>query len=157
MSSVSHLKKKILSPDLSFVFALAFAWKVAVIVTISAVPEYIIKLIHVRVAPAASQRLPSVYSQILNNLVCAPTSLPEVPVVRRLQRQNRGLRRHRPGTRYLLGTNDSLSKNFCQMSLIDHSCRFRSSFKVILLYSGFAIKRGVVYEEHSAFYCSLNL
>ncbi|KAF8810656.1 aminophospholipid-transporting P-type ATPase [Phlegmacium glaucopus] len=43
--------------DLSFVVSLGFAWKVAVIVAISALPLYIIKLIHMRVAPAASSKL----------------------------------------------------------------------------------------------------
>ncbi|KAF8154287.1 protein transporter [Crassisporium funariophilum] len=43
--------------DLSFVVTLTFAWKVAVIVAISAVPLYVIKLIHRRVAPAASSKL----------------------------------------------------------------------------------------------------
>ena len=43
--------------DLSFVVSLAFAWKVAVIMAISAVPLYIIKLIHMKVSPAASSKL----------------------------------------------------------------------------------------------------
>ncbi|TFK36105.1 hypothetical protein BDQ12DRAFT_258929 [Crucibulum laeve] len=43
--------------DLSFVVSVGFAWKVAVIVAISAVPLYIIKLIRSRVAPAASSKL----------------------------------------------------------------------------------------------------
>lgn len=43
--------------DLSFVVTLGFAWKVVVIVAISALPLYIVKLIHSRVAPAASSKL----------------------------------------------------------------------------------------------------
>lgn len=43
--------------DLTFVVTLGFAWKVAVIVAISALPLYIIKLIRSRVAPAASSKL----------------------------------------------------------------------------------------------------
>ncbi|EMD34906.1 aminophospholipid-transporting P-type ATPase [Gelatoporia subvermispora B] len=43
--------------DLSFVLSVRFAWKVAVIVAISAIPLYIIKLIRSRVAPAASSKL----------------------------------------------------------------------------------------------------
>ncbi|KAF9259302.1 phospholipid-translocating P-type ATPase [Marasmius fiardii PR-910] len=43
--------------DLSFVFTVGFAWKVAVIVAISALPLWIIKLIKSRVAPAASSKL----------------------------------------------------------------------------------------------------
>ncbi|PPR03047.1 hypothetical protein CVT24_012435 [Panaeolus cyanescens] len=43
--------------DLSFVVTLAFAWKTAVIVAISAVPLYTIKLIKRKVAPAASSKL----------------------------------------------------------------------------------------------------
>ena len=44
-------------PDLSFVLSSRFAWKVAVIVAISAFPLYIIKFIRSRVAPAASSKL----------------------------------------------------------------------------------------------------
>ncbi|KAI0744486.1 aminophospholipid-transporting P-type ATPase [Earliella scabrosa] len=43
--------------DLSFVLSSRFAWKVAVIVAISAFPLYIIKFIRSRVAPAASSKL----------------------------------------------------------------------------------------------------
>ncbi|TFY61338.1 hypothetical protein EVG20_g7094 [Dentipellis fragilis] len=43
--------------DLGFVMSPRFAWKVAVIVAISALPLYIIKLIKSRVAPAASSKL----------------------------------------------------------------------------------------------------
>lgn len=43
--------------DLEFVVTLDFAWKVAVIVAISTLPLYIIKLIRSRVAPAASSKL----------------------------------------------------------------------------------------------------
>jgi len=43
--------------DLSFVITTGFAWKVAVIVAISAVPLYIIKLLRKRFAPAASSKL----------------------------------------------------------------------------------------------------
>ncbi|PFH50095.1 hypothetical protein AMATHDRAFT_4257 [Amanita thiersii Skay4041] len=43
--------------DLTFVVTLGFAWKVAVIVAISAMPLWIIKIIQNRVAPAASSKL----------------------------------------------------------------------------------------------------
>jgi len=43
--------------DLEFVVSTRFAWKVAVIVGVSAVPLYIVKLIRSRVAPAASTKL----------------------------------------------------------------------------------------------------
>ncbi|RDB17601.1 putative phospholipid-transporting ATPase IIB [Hypsizygus marmoreus] len=43
--------------DLSFVVTLGFAWKVAVIVAISALPLYIVKIIRSRIAPAASSKL----------------------------------------------------------------------------------------------------
>ncbi|KAL4246411.1 Phospholipid-transporting ATPase [Abortiporus biennis] len=43
--------------DLAFVLSGRFAWKVAVIVAISAFPLYIIKLIRSRIAPAASSKL----------------------------------------------------------------------------------------------------
>ena len=43
--------------DLSFVVTPTFAWKVAVIVAISALPLYILKLIKRKVAPAASSKL----------------------------------------------------------------------------------------------------
>lgn len=43
--------------DLSFVVTLPFAWKVAVIVAISALPLYIIRAIKRKVAPAASSKL----------------------------------------------------------------------------------------------------
>ncbi|KAF5389366.1 hypothetical protein D9757_004373 [Collybiopsis confluens] len=43
--------------DLSFVVTLGFAWKVAVIVGISAMPLWIVKLVKSRVAPAASSKL----------------------------------------------------------------------------------------------------
>ncbi|KAG6820583.1 hypothetical protein H0H93_014810 [Arthromyces matolae] len=43
--------------DTSFVVSLVFAWKLAVLVTISALPLYFIKLIHSRIAPAASTKL----------------------------------------------------------------------------------------------------
>ena len=46
-----------MSTDLTFVLSVRFAWKVAVIVAISAFPLYIIKLIRSRVAPAASSKL----------------------------------------------------------------------------------------------------
>ena len=46
-----------ISADLSFVLSSRFAWKVAVIVAISAFPLYIIKFIRSRVAPAASSKL----------------------------------------------------------------------------------------------------
>lgn len=43
--------------DLSFVMSVRFAWKVAVIVAVSALPLYIIKLVRSRIAPAASSKL----------------------------------------------------------------------------------------------------
>ncbi|KAG6833415.1 hypothetical protein H0H87_007400 [Tephrocybe sp. NHM501043] len=43
--------------DLSFVVSLVFAWKLAVLVAISALPLYFVKLIHSRIAPAASSKL----------------------------------------------------------------------------------------------------
>jgi len=43
--------------DLSFVMTPGFAWKVAVIVAISALPLWIIKIIHSRLAPAASSKI----------------------------------------------------------------------------------------------------
>lgn len=43
--------------DLSFVVTIPFAWKVAVIVAISAMPLWIIKLIRSRVNPSASSKL----------------------------------------------------------------------------------------------------
>ncbi|KAG2005574.1 calcium-transporting ATPase [Coprinopsis cinerea AmutBmut pab1-1] len=43
--------------DLTFVVSVAFAWKTAVIVAISTIPLYIIKLIRRKVAPAASSKL----------------------------------------------------------------------------------------------------
>jgi len=43
--------------DLSFVVTLTFAWKVVVIVAISALPLWFIKLIRSRIAPAASSKL----------------------------------------------------------------------------------------------------
>lgn len=43
--------------DLDFVVSTRFAWKVAVIIAVSALPLYVIKLIRSRVAPAASSKL----------------------------------------------------------------------------------------------------
>ncbi|KAG0706236.1 hypothetical protein DFH29DRAFT_189735 [Suillus ampliporus] len=43
--------------DLDFVVSTRFAWKVAVMVAVSALPLYLIKLIRSRVAPAASSKL----------------------------------------------------------------------------------------------------
>jgi len=45
------------SLDLSFVVTISFAWKVAVIVGISAMPLWIIKLIRNKVKPSASSKL----------------------------------------------------------------------------------------------------
>ena len=42
---------------ISFVVSFAFAWKVGVIMAINAVPLYVIKLIHMKVAPAALSKL----------------------------------------------------------------------------------------------------
>jgi phospholipid-translocating ATPase len=44
-------------PDLTFVVTLGFAWKVAVIVAVSALPLYIIKAVYRRISPAASSKL----------------------------------------------------------------------------------------------------
>jgi hypothetical protein len=46
-----------ISEDLSFVVTLGFAWKVAIIVAISALPLWIIKLVHHRLSPAASSKI----------------------------------------------------------------------------------------------------
>jgi phospholipid-translocating ATPase len=43
--------------DLSFVFSARFAWKVALIVAVSALPLWIFKAIQNRVAPAAYSKL----------------------------------------------------------------------------------------------------
>ncbi|KAF8228738.1 phospholipid-translocating P-type ATPase [Tricholoma matsutake] len=43
--------------DLTFVVSVGFAWKLAVIVTISALPLYIIKLIQSRISPPAASKL----------------------------------------------------------------------------------------------------
>lgn len=43
--------------DLAFVVSVRFVWKVAVIVAVSALPLYIVKMIRRRVAPAASSKL----------------------------------------------------------------------------------------------------
>jgi len=57
-SSVLGLSLTIVyAPDLNFVVSLGFAWKTAVIVAISTIPLYIIKLIRRKVAPAASSKL----------------------------------------------------------------------------------------------------
>ena len=52
-----NLKLTLVVVDLTFVLSSRFAWKVAVIVAISAFPLYIIKFIRSRVAPAASSKL----------------------------------------------------------------------------------------------------
>ena len=46
-----------LHPDLEFVVSTRFAWKVAVIVAISALPLYVIKLIRSRITPTVSSKL----------------------------------------------------------------------------------------------------
>ena len=46
-----------LSADLSFVISVRFAWKVAVIVAVSAFPLYVIKFIKSKISPAASSKL----------------------------------------------------------------------------------------------------
>ena len=56
-ASTSSPQTLSISTDLSFVLSSRFAWKVAVIVAISAFPLYIIKFIRSRVAPAASSKL----------------------------------------------------------------------------------------------------
>lgn len=43
--------------DLSFVLSVRFAWKVAVMVAVSAMPLWLIKVIRSRVAPASSSKL----------------------------------------------------------------------------------------------------
>ncbi len=44
-------------PDLSFVVSVRFGWKVAVIVAVSALPLWIIKVIKSRIAPEATTKL----------------------------------------------------------------------------------------------------
>lgn len=51
-ASESHL-----CSDLGFVVSTPFVWKVTVIIAISALPLYIVKLIRRRIAPAASSKL----------------------------------------------------------------------------------------------------
>ena len=46
------------SLDLSFVMAVRFVWKVAVIVAVSTFPLYAIKLVWGKISPAASSKLP---------------------------------------------------------------------------------------------------
>ena len=53
----THAAHTFLSPDLSFVFSVRFGWKVAVIVGISALPLWIIKMIKSRIAPEATTKL----------------------------------------------------------------------------------------------------
>jgi phospholipid-translocating ATPase len=53
----SHLLFFFCHPDLSFVVSVRFGWKVAVIVAVSALPLWIIKLIKSRVAPEATTKL----------------------------------------------------------------------------------------------------
>ncbi|KIL64320.1 hypothetical protein M378DRAFT_192664 [Amanita muscaria Koide BX008] len=55
--SMAFLPEFFVIPDLSFVMTPGFAWKVAVIVAISALPLWIIKIIHSRLAPAASSKI----------------------------------------------------------------------------------------------------
>ena len=43
--------------DLSFVMSVRFAWKVAVIVAVSAFPLYVFKFIKGKISPAASSKL----------------------------------------------------------------------------------------------------
>ena len=43
--------------DLAFVLSIRFAWKVAVIVAISSLPLYVIKLIKSRISPAVYSKL----------------------------------------------------------------------------------------------------
>lgn len=58
-ASLKWLRTKPLTTttDLTFVISTRFAWKVAVIVAVSALPLYIIKFIKSRVAPAAYSKL----------------------------------------------------------------------------------------------------
>jgi phospholipid-translocating ATPase len=51
------LKTEGTTADLSFVLSARFAWKVAVIVAVSALPLWIIKVVRSRVAPAAYSKL----------------------------------------------------------------------------------------------------
>ena len=53
----AHASLAFALPDLEFVVSTRFAWKVAVIVAISTLPLYIIKLIRSRIAPAVSSKL----------------------------------------------------------------------------------------------------
>ena len=56
-SPIDHAHPMIFVSDLEFVVSTRFAWKVAVIVAISTLPLYVIKLIRSRIAPAASSKL----------------------------------------------------------------------------------------------------
>jgi phospholipid-translocating ATPase len=47
----------LVSKDLSFVVTLGFAWKLAIIVAIGALPLWIIKLVHHRLSPAVSSKI----------------------------------------------------------------------------------------------------
>jgi phospholipid-translocating ATPase len=48
---------KLLNLDLDFVLSVRFAWKVAVLVAVSSVPLYVIKLVRSRVSPAVYSKL----------------------------------------------------------------------------------------------------
>jgi phospholipid-translocating ATPase len=58
MHSLPYESVLISSPiDLAFVLSIRFAWKVAVIVAISSLPLYVIKLIKSRIYPAVYSKL----------------------------------------------------------------------------------------------------
>ena len=48
---------KLLDLDLDFVLSVRFAWKVAVLVAVSSVPLYVIKLVRGRASPAVYSKL----------------------------------------------------------------------------------------------------
>ena len=53
----TSLTSDLFCTDLSFVISVGFAWKLAVLVAISALPLWIVKFIRSRIAPAASSKL----------------------------------------------------------------------------------------------------
>lgn len=57
MSPFFILAKLISALDLTFVLSVRFAWKVAVLVAVSSVPLYVIKLVRSRVSPAVYSKL----------------------------------------------------------------------------------------------------
>jgi phospholipid-translocating ATPase len=53
----TSLIMNLLALDLDFVLSVRFAWKVAVLVAVSSVPLYVIKLVRSRVSPAVYSKL----------------------------------------------------------------------------------------------------